>query len=51
MSLFNLQLRDSFCFPINDASRDILEYSNELCNKMKNPFEMKLCRNTRVQLL
>ena len=48
MSLFNLQLRDSFCCPIIVASRNILKYSNVFCHKMKNPFELKLCTNTRV---
>ena len=51
MSLFNLQLRDSFCCSIIVASRNILKYLNVFCHKMKNPFELKLCGNTRVQLL
>ena len=37
--------------PIIVASRNILEYSNVFCHKMKDPFELKLCRITRVQLL
>ena len=48
MSLINLQFRDSFCCPIIVASRNILQYSNVFCHKMKNPFELNLCRNTRV---
>ena len=48
MPLFNLQFRDSFCCPIIVASRNILEYSNVFCHETKNPFELKLCRNTRV---
>ena len=48
MPLFNLQFRGSFCCPIIVASRNILEYLNVFCHKIKNPFELKLCRNTRV---
>ena len=33
------------------ASRNTLEYSNVFCQQMKNSFELKLCRNTRVELL
>ena len=49
MSVFNLQLRDSFCCTIIVASRNILEYS-KVCHKMKNPFELKLCRNTNFEV-
>ena len=38
----------AFVAPIIVASRNISQYSNVFCHKMKNPFQLKLCRNTRV---